>query len=198
MAYTACTSKIARSIQGDCDKPLVGGYTGLGVLVDAETATIVKNATNPRMIESITAAETIAVDNMSVIAAFEGSNKASTEDSGTRTFTKTVAFRIPQRGAGVSKDIVEAICNSRGLIFIAEKQDNNPEGKYEVIGELSPLKVNGDGISQSESENNGAIMVTMSCNEPWFEQNLVGALADGKPTLANAKQAFSALLEAAL
>lgn len=201
MAYTACTSSIARNIQMDCAKPLSGGYTGLAALIPADSDySVVQDATNARKVVSITPENgtVVVVDNLSVVSPFDGSSTASSADSGTRSFTKTIAFRVPQRGADVSKEIVEALCNSRGIIAVAEKKDNTADGKYEVIGLLNPLKVTEDGVSRTESENGGATMITMSCEEVWFELDLVGAKEDDEYTLAGAKAAFEALLAKAV
>lgn len=204
MAYSACTSEIKRNIQQDCSKPLVGGYTGLCALIPVDSNySVEQDATNPRKVVAINC-ETdtvVVVDNLSVNNPFDGSTSASSADAGVREFTKTLAFRIPQRGADVSKDIVEALCNSRGVIAVAEKTDNRADGKYEVIGLLQPLKVTEDGVSRTEAENGGAIMMTMQCTEPWFELNLVGEGGSGATpeyTLAGAKAAFNAIIAKAV
>ena len=101
------------------------------------------------------------------------------------------------RGADVSKAVVEGFVNSRGFLIIAEKNQEAVEGKYEVIGFLQSLRVNEDGITRSENENGGAIIVTASCIEPWFELNLVGTptTTNGHDySLSGAKTAFNALL----
>lgn len=202
MAYSPCTSSIAQNIKMDCDKPLSGGYTGLAVLIPADSDySVVQDSTNPRKVVTLTPENktVVVVDNLAVTAPFDGSSTASAADSGIRSFSKTIAFRVPQRGADVSKDIVEALCNSRGVICVAEKRDNTVDGKYEVIGLLNPLKVNEDGVSRTEAENGGAVMMTMSCEEAWFELDLVGQKDSGDEyTLAGAKAAFETLIQAAV
>ena len=201
MAYTPCTSSIARNIQIDCSKPLSGGYTGLALLIPVDAAySVVQDSDNPRKVVSITPENNnvVVVDNLYVVSPFDGSSTASSADSGMRSFTKTVAFRIPRRGADASKEIVEGLCNSRGVICVAEKKDNAADGKYEVIGLLNPLKVTEDGVQRTESENGGATMITMSCDEPWFELDLVGTKDSSDYTLAGAKAAFDAIMAKAL
>lgn len=202
MAYTPCTSSIARNIQMDCSKPLSGGYTGLALLIPSDSAySVVQDSTNPRKVVSISPENgtVVVVDNLSVVSPFDGSSTASSADSGTRSFTKTVAFRVPQRGADVSKEIIEGLCNSRGVICVAEKKDNTADGKYEVIGLLNPLKVTEDGVQRTESENGGATMITMSCEEVWYELDLVGQKDSGDEyTLAGAKAAFDTIMAQAV
>ena len=87
------------------------------------------------------------------------------------------------------------------MIAVAEKTDNRADGKYEVIGLLQPLKVTEDGVSRTEAENGGAVMITMQCTEPWFELNLVGdggSGAEPEYTLAGAKAAFDAIIAKAV
>ena len=204
MAYTPCAQSIAQNIVQNCDAPLVGGYTGRAVLIPAGSAySVTQDAENPRMLVSITPAQSTAVviDNLAVVAPFNGSSTAASADNGIRQYTKTIAFRIPSRGAGVSKNIVEPLSNGEGYLAVVEKKDNNgADGKYEVIGFQQALKVNEDGIQRTEDENGGAILATMSCVEGWFEATLVGA-KEGTPgayTLAGAKAAFASLVAAAI
>lgn len=176
MAYVSCAAAVAANIARDCDHPEVGKYTGRAVLFPIdENPVIAVSGTNPRMLTSIapdTGKKVIALDNV-MTTPFDGSNTASNEDGGVKTFVKTLAFRVQQRGAGVSKDIVDALCSSpRGYIAVVEKQDTVGDGTYEVIGYLQGLRVNADGVSRNENENNGNTMITMSCSEPWFECTL--------------------------
>lgn len=178
MAIVSCISAVAKSIAPNCDNPLVGGYTGRAILIPVNNpnTTITQSSSNKRIVESISAtseetplANIIAVENY-VTTPFEGSNKASNADGGVMEYTKTVSFQIPLRGAGNSKDIVEPLSkNPLGYIAILEKKDKVGDGSFEVVGLLQGLKVNADGISQDEATNRGAVVVTMSCVESWFE-----------------------------
>lgn len=203
--YTACQASIAKNIQQDCDKPLVGGYTGRGVLIPANSAySVVQDTLNPRKIVSITPESNtvVVIDNVSVLAPFNGSSTAAAADNGIREYAKTLSFRIPLRGADVSKNLVEPLAGGAGYIAVVEKKDNaQADAKFEVIGLLQPLKVTDDGIQRTEAENGGAIMATMSCTEAWFEADLVGAKPAGSGTdytVSGAKAAFEALVSAAV
>ena len=202
MAYNPCSAAIAQNIQQDCESPIVGGYTGKGILIPIDSDfSIVQDASNKRLIQTIAALNDghpfVVIDNVSVLAPFAGSSTAANAENGIREYTKTLSFRIPLRGGDVSKDLVEPLAGGAGFIAVVEKRDNgNPLGKYEVIGFLSPLKVTDDGIQRTEAENGGAIIATMSCSEAWFEANLVGTKTTGSNpqyTLANAKTAWEAL-----
>jgi hypothetical protein len=174
MAYTPCTSAVAANIVKNCTTPIVGGYTGRGVLIPLDKApTFSVSATNPRTITaialSVEGGKFIAIDNV-FTDPFAGTTKASNGESGSIKHTKTFAFRIPQRGSDISRDIVEALENSPlGFIAILEKKDRVGNGSFEVIGYQDALKVNADGVTQDETANDGATNVVMSCSEHFFE-----------------------------
>ena len=168
-----CVNNIAKNIGMDCDAPIVSGFTGRGVLIPLSiNPTLTKNVENPRIIEAIAIpeqAKVCAIDNEGT-SPFEGTAVASNGDSGFVQYSKTVSVRIPMRGAGNSKDIVEPITKSgQGFIVILERRDKVGDGSFLVVGALQPLRANVDGITQSETENGGAVMATMSCVEQWFE-----------------------------
>ena len=196
MAYTPCVANIAANIAQDCAHPNVGGYTGRGVLIPiADAPVIVTDADNPRILKSITPASQkkfIAIDNVWA-EAFTGSNVASSADAGRMLYNKTVSFRIPLRGAGVSKDIVEPLAQAPlGFIVVAEKKDKVGDGSYEVVGYLQGLQVNADGTSRNEYENGGDTVITMSCAEQWYECTLFDT------DYATTKEAFEAMLDATI
>ena len=109
MAYTPCTSAVAANIVKNCTTPIVGGYTGRGILVPLDKApTFSVSAANPRTLTGIAMGETnkfIAIDNV-FTDPFAGTTKASNGESGSIKHAKTFAFRIPQRGSDISRDIV--------------------------------------------------------------------------------------------
>lgn len=176
MAYSPCVSDVAKSIVKNCSSPIVGGYTGRGVLVPLDKAPLFTvSAENPRTIVAIEMPETdkfIAIDNV-FTDPFAGTTKASNGDSGSIKHTKTFAFRIPQRGSDVSRDIVEAlIASPLGFVAVLEKKDRVGNGSFEVVGYQDALKVTADGVTQDETANDGATTVTMSCSEHYFEVDL--------------------------
>lgn len=193
MAYTPCTSEIAANIAMNCANPNVPGYTGRGVLVPiADAPTIVVDGENPRILTSITPAsgkKFVAVDNV-FAEPFTGSKTESSSDSGRVLFNKTIAMRVPLRGAGVSKDIIEPLTKAPlGFMFVAEKKDKVGDGSYEVIGYLQGLKADANSIIRDESANGGDISVTMSCAEQWFECTLFDT------NYATTKASFETMLE---
>ena len=173
MAYTPCTSAVAANIVKNCTSPIVGGYTGRGILVPLDKAPIFSvSAANPRTLTGIALGgnnKFIAIDNV-FTDPFAGTTKASNGESGSIKHTKTFAFRIPQRGSDISRDIVEALENSPlGFVAVLEKKDRVGNGSFEVIGYQDALKVNADGVTQDETANDGATNVVMSCSEHFFE-----------------------------
>ncbi|HPL94998.1 MAG TPA: hypothetical protein PLK02_07850 [Paludibacteraceae bacterium] len=174
MAYSPCVSAVAKNIVKNCSSPIVGGYTGRGVLVPLDKApTFTVSAQNPRTIVQIEVVDKfIAIDNV-FTDPFAGTTKASNGDSGSIKHTKTFTFRIPQRGSDVSRDIVEAlIASPLGFVAVLEKKDRVGNGSFEVIGYQDALKVTADGVTQDETANDGATTVTMSCSEHYFEVDL--------------------------
>lgn len=190
MSITSCISQVAKSIAPNCNHPIVGGYTGRGILIPVNNpnTTITQQAANPRIVTDVTntdgttpLANIIGIENL-YVNPFENSNKASNGDNGTIAYTKTLSFHIPQRGANVSKDVVEPLSkNPLGYIAIVEKKDKNVEGAFEVIGLLQGLKVNADGLAQDEATSSGDTVVTMSCVESWFECSYIKYTGTGTP-----------------
>lgn len=169
-----CVSTIAGNIGLDCEHPIEGGYTGRGVLIPMESNPVLtRDATNPRIIKSITLAESAnvcVVDNAST-APFDGSSTTGNNDAGFPKFTKAMALRILARGAKASKDVIEPLVKSgRGFIGIFEKVDQVGDGSFEVIGAQSPLKCADPAtFTRSETANGGAWSGTLQCSENWAE-----------------------------
>ena len=188
-----CVSTIAGNIGLNCEHPIEGGYTGRGVLIPMESNPVLtRDATNPRIIKSITLAESAkvcVVDNAGT-APFDGSSTTGNNDAGFPKFTKAMALRILARGADASKDVIEPLVKSgRGFIGIFEKVDQVGDGSFEVIGAQSPLKCADPAtFTRSETANGGAWSGTLQCSEHWAE--LVLFDTDYETSLA----AFEALL----
>ena len=115
MAYSSCAGSLAANITKDCAHPMVGGYTGRGLLIPlTNSLTFAVDGTNPRIITGITmgVGEKLAVIDNVWPSAFNDSNTQSNADNGRLVYGKTFAFRIPLRGGGVSKDIVEPLADA--------------------------------------------------------------------------------------
>ena len=192
MAYSSCAGSLAANIAKDCAHPMVGGYTGRGLLIPlTNTLTFAVDGTNPRIITGITmgVGEKLAIIDNVWPSAFNDSNTQSNADNGRLVYGKTFAFRIPLRGAGVSKDIVEPLADAPlGYLAVLEKKDRIGDGSYEVVGYGQGLTVNPDGIMRNENENGGDIVVTMSCEEQFFEVTLFDT------DYATTKAAFETLM----
>ena len=192
LAYVSCAGNLAANIAKDCAHPMVGGYTGRGLLIPlTNTLTFAVDASNPRIITGITmgVGEKLAVIDNVWPSAFNESNTQSNADNGRLVYGKTFAFRIPLRGAGVSKDIVEPLADAPlGYLAVLEKKDRIGDGSYEVVGYGQGLTVNPDGIMRNENENGGDIVVTMSCEEQFFEVTLFDT------DYATTKAAFETLM----
>lgn len=198
MAYTNCAANLAANIAQDCAHPIVGGYTGRGVLIPLSvlTPTIVQDGENPRLLTTLSVSGTgvVVVDNV-FAEPFTGSTTAGNADSGRPMYTKTMAVRIPKRGAATAKDIVEPLfASAQGFIGVFEKKDKVGDGSYEVIGLLQPMKGDIASLTRDESANGGDWSVNLVSVEPYAEVTLVGE----DKTYASAKTAFEALIEQAV
>ena len=192
LAYASCAGSLAANIAKDCAHPMVGGYTGRGLLIPlTNTLTFAVDGTNPRIITGITmgVGEKLAVIDNVWPSAFNDSNTQSNADNGRFVYNKTFAFRIPLRGAGNSKNIVEPLAEAPlGYLAVLEKKDRVGDGSYEIVGYGQGLTVNPDGIARNENENGGDIVVTMSCEEQYFETTFFDT------NYATTKAAFEALM----
>lgn len=193
MDYTACAADVVASIKQDCNNPIVGEYTGRAVLFALDQNPVfVQDATNPRIITSITLPDNgkfVAIDNAFAATAMADSQTQSNADGGDIRFAKNVSFVVPERGAAVSKDIIEPLThNGLGFVMVLEKKDRKGDGSFEIVGFQQGLKANADGVARNEAENNGATKVTMSCTESFFEVVFFDT------DYATSKAAFDAML----
>lgn len=174
MAYASCAATISDNIAKDCDKPLVPGYTGRGVLIDLSgNPTITQSGTNPRTITAVslgTGVKCAVIDNSFGGQPLNGTNIQSNTDDGMMKYRKTVVVQIPQRGSEISKAVVEPMSqNPLGYMAILEKKDRSGNGSFEVVGFEQGLTANEDGITRNEYENGGCTVATLSCNESMYE-----------------------------
>ena len=198
MAYKSCAAQIAANIQQDCERPLVGGYTGRVVIIranDFARAEVVVSADNPREIMSIVFAPDADVKTYYIDNAFttplSGSSTAGNSDSGRNAYQKTLAIRVPMRGADVSRDVIEPLVKSAdGFVVIAEKRDKVGDGSYEVIGYQNSLRGDIASVTRDENANGGDWLVNLVTVETWAEVDLVGSAG----TYESAKKEFENLL----
>lgn len=193
MAYASCAATLADNIAKDCDKPLVPGYTGRGVLIDLSgNPTITQDGSNPRTITAVslgTGVKCAVIDNSFGGQPLNGTNVQSNTDDGMMKYRKTVVVQIPQRGSEISKAVVEPMSqNPLGYMAILEKKDRSGNGSFEVVGFEQGLTANEDGITRNEYENGGCTVATLSCNESLYEYSFFDT--DYATTLT----AFEALL----
>lgn len=196
MAYTSCAATLADNIAKDCAKPIAGGYTGRGVLIDlADIQSITVSGSNPRIITAITLAtgkKCSVIDNAFSPQPLTGSNSQSNTDDGMMKFRKTLVLTIPKRGAKASKELVEPTYQSPlGYLAVLEKKDRSGDGSFEIVGYEQGLVANADGIVRNEYENGGCTIVTMSTNEVNYENTFYDT--DYATTLA----AFETLMTSA-
>lgn len=198
MAYKSCAAKIAANIQQDCNRPLVGGYTGRAVIMSAtdfERAEVVRSASNPRKILSIVlppdgSVMAYTIDNV-FSAPFTGSTTTGNNENGRNGYLKTLSVRVPMRGADTSMKVIEPLVKSAdGFVIIAEKSDKVGDGSYEVIGYQNALRGDISGVTRDESANGGDWVVPLNTVETWAEVDLVGAAE----TYESAKKEFEMLL----
>lgn len=188
-----CVGEIAGNIGLNCDSPIEGGYTGRGIYIPASVgATLTRDSQNPRIVTAIaipSGKKVVSIDNEGVTP-FDGSNTTGNNDAGFTKFTKVVAMRIPERGAGFAKDVLEPlVLSGRGGMLILEKQDKVGDGSFELIGAQSAAKVvDPSTVVRNENENGGAWSAQMQASERYAEVTFFDT--DYETTLAK----FEALL----
>lgn len=197
MTYISCAAKIAANIQQDCNKPLVGGYTGRAVIMSAkdfERAEVVRSASNPRKILSIVlppdgSVMAYTIDNV-FSAPFTGSTTAGNNENGRNGYLKTVSVRVPMRGADTSMKVIEPLVKDpNGFVMILEKRDKVGDGSYEVIGYQNALRGDIASVTRDESANGGDWIVPLNTVEKWAEVTLVGSAE----TYESARKEFEGL-----
>lgn len=190
-----CNINIVKDIVINCENPIVGGYTGRGVLIPySNKPTIVTDSTNPRKVKSITLpddAKLVVIDN-AFAEPFTGSSTTGATDSGRVSYPKSIVIRIPRRGADVSKGLVEPLINNPlGFLLVLEKMDKVQDGGFEVVGLNKPAKADPSSVSRTETDNGGDITMNIVTSENWFESTFVGSGND----YATALTEFEELLD---
>lgn len=171
----SCIGNIAGNIGLSCINPIEGGYTGRGVLIPMEAVPVlVIKSENPRVISDITlrdGAKVVAIDNEGS-APFDGSTTTGNNETGFVKFTKTLAVKMPERGAEFAAKVIEPLVKSgRGFIAVLEKIDRCGDGSFEVIGSTSPMKVV-DPATVTRTDNSatgGAWSATLQSSEIYAE-----------------------------
>lgn len=171
----SCVGNIAGNIGLDCASPIEGGYTGRAVLIPMEAVPVpTVDSQNPRIVSAIalaSGAKVVKVDNEG-ISPFDGSQTVGNNDAGYVRFAKTAIVRLPERGAGFAKNVVEPLVKSgRGFIGIFEKVDRVGDGSFEIIGLQSPMKVvDPASVTRTESTTaGGSWQVTLQSTEIYAE-----------------------------
>lgn len=171
----SCVDNIANNIGLNCASPIDGGYTGRAVLIPMESVPVLtRDANNPRIISDIaiaTGAHVVKVDNEGA-APFDGGQTAGNNEAGYFRFQKTIPVRMPERGAGFAKEVIEPLVKSgRGFIGVFEKVDRVGDGSFEVIGAQSPMKVvDVATVTRTESSTGGGSwQATLQSTEVYAE-----------------------------
>lgn len=192
----SCIGNIAGNIGLNCANPIEGDYTGRGILIPMDAVPVLtKDTQNPRIISAIAIAQgahVVSVDNEGT-APFDGSQTVGNNDAGYVRFAKSIALRLPERGADFAAKVIEPLVKSgRGFIGIFEKRDRVGDGSFEVIGAQSPMKVVDPAtVTRQENANGGAWLATLQSTEVYAETVLFDT--DYATTLAK----FEALLQQA-
>lgn len=174
----SCIGDLAADIKMDCNHPLEGGYTGRAIILPESALnglTLTRDASNPRIVKGIAFDEGedmstygFLVDNVSMTP-LDGSSTTGNGDAGYPKFVKAMAIRIPERGAAVSKNVIEPLAFGR-FVMIVEKEDKVGDGSIEIIGLQSALRcVDPSTISRQETANGGAWTATLQCSEQFAE-----------------------------
>lgn len=189
-----CTGQIAASVGLNCDNPLVGGYTGRAVLIPVDYVDINTDSGSNDHVKFSRIGKNIflyngipvggvyppivAVDNVMMINPFDGSQTAGNADDGFVKFTKSFAFRIPDRGGRLSKDLIEPLVLDGRFVALLEKEQQKTYGKIEIVGLHDALKcVDPSTVTRQENANGGAWSVGMQCSEFSAEDSMVSPVS---------------------
>lgn len=195
----SCIGHIAQSIGMDCAHPIVGGYTGRGVIIDInDILSITQDKDNPRKllaIELVASAKVCALDNTMLTTPQDGSSLTGNNDAGFTQFVKVVTGRILTRGADVSMEIVEPLVKSgTGFLVILEKNDKVGDGSYVVVGLNQAARcVDPSTVVRNENENGGATSFSLQATESWFECTFVPEPQAQETQYNASKKAFEKL-----
>lgn len=199
---TQCAGDISASIRMSCTNKLVKGYTGRAIYIPyGKGFVFTQDGTNPNKITDITlpsgtgAAKPVAIDNV-FITPFEGSASAGNADDGVAKIAKTIAIKMPDRGADFAVKVIDPLLHAPlGGVLVVEKNQNTIDGKYEVIGFENPVKADPTSYNRDENANNGAHSLNLVATEYSAEYTFVGGT--DVETIADLVAEFETLYAAA-
>ena len=175
----SCIGKLAASIGMDCSSPIVGGYTGRGLIIVLDPSKNQRFIFDPSrknvVIDTLGMDEVLFFDNSMFTNPLDGSNTTGTSENGIPEFTKQVNGRIPMRGADVSTAIVEPLIHGNFAIFLEKRETSLlRDGKgIEIVGAIVPARcVDPSTVVRNENENGGSISFSLQTTEPYFEVDI--------------------------
>lgn len=163
MPLEVCDTQVAKSVQADCTNRPKAGFDEVGVGFKKNDFVIVTDATNPRIVTSITpksGKKTFIIRDPKL---FEGSGMEVNLESPYPNYTKNIMFGIPNIGAEASKDVVDPIVNDReGFVFILKRKSQVLDGGFPIIGLETGAKLSAGSRVDTDTATNGVLMVTMT------------------------------------
>jgi len=174
MAFTPCTTAgLTVNLAKSCTEPRIKGYEQIGLIIlksDIDLALTSVDTTNPRIIYNLALK---ATKKASVIY---NSKKAPLPFNGTQTaynreadaYDKTVQFYYEGIGGAVSKNAIEPLKDG-SYVVVLERKSKYGAGSFQVFGWQVGLSCGNDGGAQVQDEETGYWLVTMTCQEPYAE-----------------------------
>ena len=185
MAFTPCTNLLAQSLATACTEPRIKGYEAIGIIInraDIDWATVVADAGNPRMIDSLSLKPTkkaaVIYNNKKNPLPFDGTQTTYNRDAD--AYDKVVQFYFEGIGAIASK-AVEALKDGDYVVILERKSKYN-DGSFQLFGYQKGLSAGNEGGAMVQDEATGYWLITMATQEPWaeIEYNNTGGYSEMK------------------
>lgn len=187
MAFTPCTNLLSQSLATSCDEPRIKGYEPVGIIInraDFDWATVVVNADNPRIVESLpllaTKKAAVIYNSKKNPLPFDGTQTTYNRDAD--AYDKVVQFYFEGIGGAASK-AVESLKDGDYIVILERKSKYN-NGSFQLFGYQKGLSAGNEGGAMVQDEATGYWLVTMATQEPWAEVefNNIGGYSDMKQT----------------
>lgn len=191
--FAPCASLLGANLDQDCDNPRIKGYESIALIINRDEidwSAMTYNSSNSRIIEAaptmLSGKKPYVIYNPRITnpTPFNGTNNTFAQDS--NDYTKTVQFYWEGIGGAAAKDVIEPL-KSGSYLIILQRKDHAGKGSFPIVG----LQVGAVATAQVQDEETGYWLITMTCNEPAAECEML------KTDYATTKGYFDTLLASA-
>ena len=198
MPLNACDLSMGASIQADCTNKPKAGFDSIGVGGKKADFDFVYDATNPRIVVSITpkaGKKPFAIKDPKL---FDGSGLEVSLDSLYPTYTKNIMFAIGNIGAEGSKEVVDPlVADKEGFFFILKRKLQAIDGGFPIIGLETGCKISAGSKVDTDTATNGVLTVTMTETGATYSEMTLSTTTVGED-YADVEAKFDALVALAI